>query len=152
MHSCLKMIPVPLLLITVLFSFISASDSGFICHFTRATAWTVPIFSMLVHSSLLTFLSFTELHPQWNLSHFSPLAIARSFEWPIKGSFPSATFFLLILTSLSLMIFLNWNWSNDSGFVTWWRDMCNNNLFSSNVVLQSVSILPPKEGGQMHQE
>lgn len=27
--------------------------------------------------------------------------------------------------------------------------MCNSNLFASNVVLQSINILPPKEGGQM---
>lgn len=148
MHWCLKMLPVPLLLITALFSFISASDSGFISHYTHTLAWAVPVFSMLVHPSPLTFLPFTELYPDWSLSHFSPLASA-SFEWPIKGSFPSATFFLVILTSLFLMIFLNWSWGNDRGFVTWWRHMCNSNLFASNVVLQSINILPPKEGGQM---
>lgn len=129
-------VTIPLLLVTASFSFIIASDSGFISHFTHVPAWAAPVFPCLF--TPLTFLPFTKVYPDWNLSHFSPLAIARSFEWPIKGSFPSATLFLFILTSLSLMISLNWSWGNDRGFVTRWKDMCSSNLFSSDVVLQSV--------------
>lgn len=111
-------------------------------HVPLHPAWAVPVFFTLVQLSPLTFLPFTEPYPDWSLSHLSSLAIARTFEWSIKGSF-----------NFSLKNdFFNWSWGNDRGSVTWWRYMCNSNLFSSNVVLQPVNILPPKEGGQIQQE
>lgn len=100
----------------------------------------------------------TDLHSLYRaapwLKSFSLLTFSNCKEFSVtsEGQFPKCYILFINLDPKIPNDFLNWSWSNDRRFVTWWRDMCNNNLFSSNVVLQSVNILPPKEGGQMHQE